>query len=566
MIPKQQANYKILFPSLFILSLLLMWEMYSQTSPALQFLLPPPSHILASLWERFGVFAHHTRATLREMTWGMILALCLAFPLAWGMALKEGVRLILQPLFVLFQCIPMFTLAPLMVMWLGWSFSAILIPTALMILFPLTLNIYQGIRSTPQELLEYFYSQEASTWHTLTKLCLPYSIPYIFAGLRISAAVAGVGAIAGEWAGAQEGLGILILQARQTFDIEGIFASLLCLSLLSVSFYGGICMAEWVCWNKRVSKKGFLLLSLLLTAFLFLGCGRKEESSKTRLLLDWMPNPNHVPLYAGQKKGVFKKYGIDLQILKLHDSGDTLGFLSSEQAELALYYTPHALRAAERSPFFRVVGCLIPEALNALLFREEQPIYTIQDLNGKTIAGSYSFFSRAIFKYLEKKGIQPLSQKNVAFDLSPLIGTGAADVVTGMYWNIEGEQLSSRGVPTRHFKVKDLGIPDYSELIVLESQSSSEKNPTLAPLFQKALQECIDYSRSHPEEAFQLYAQSHPEKSSATLEWEHRTWLKTKELLPQNQDPNREQWQGIYSWLVELEMLEGHLNLEQLFL
>ena len=180
----------------------------------LLFILPAPSGIFAVLWEMRGEFLLHTLVTLKEMCGGFLLALVCAFPLAWTMLRHETSRTLLQPLFIIIQCLPMFTLAPIMVIWFGWSYTAIVIPTALMIFFPLTLNIYQGLRSTPQHLLEFFQANQATPWQTFFKLRFPWAVPHIFAGFRISSAIAGVGAVAGEWAGAQRGLGILMLERR----------------------------------------------------------------------------------------------------------------------------------------------------------------------------------------------------------------------------------------------------------------------------------------------------------------------------------------------------------------
>jgi len=207
-------------------------------------LVPPPSKVGPTMLETKWRLLHHTLCTLKEMGVGMLLAIAFAFPIAWMMLKVEFIKAILEPFFVIVQCVPMFALAPIFVMWFGWSFHAVVIPTGLMIVFPLTMNIYKGISSTPYTYLEFFQAHGANRWHELFKLRIPYALPQIFAGLRISAAIAGMGAVAGEWAGAQEGLGVYIQMCRRNFDLEGVFAALLCLLTLSLGFYGLVILLE----------------------------------------------------------------------------------------------------------------------------------------------------------------------------------------------------------------------------------------------------------------------------------------------------------------------------------
>src|SRR5262245_9962820 len=138
----------ILIATVVFASLLIGWECYSRVNAHLMFVLPAPSKILECMLNRSDRLVFHSAATLKEMGGGFLIALAMAFPFAWGMYLWRSLRSILQPLFVVIQCIPMFALAPIMVFWFGWSYTAVVIPTALMIFFPLTMNIYQGLCST----------------------------------------------------------------------------------------------------------------------------------------------------------------------------------------------------------------------------------------------------------------------------------------------------------------------------------------------------------------------------------------------------------------------------------
>ena len=207
-------------------------------------LMPSPFAVFERLIHHFPQFAYHLSATILEMILGMGLAALIAFPLGYLMARFKTVGMTLQPLFLLVKCMPMFALAPIMLLFFGWSLISIVIPTALMIIFPLTINIYRGLLNTKKSYLEYFQVHGASSWQTFWKLKFPFAMPYIFSGLRISAGLAAMGAIAGEWAGAQRGLGIYLQECRFQFDIEGVFATLFCLLMMSTLFYGTFILLE----------------------------------------------------------------------------------------------------------------------------------------------------------------------------------------------------------------------------------------------------------------------------------------------------------------------------------
>ncbi|MGA8163446.1 MAG: ABC transporter substrate-binding protein [Waddliaceae bacterium] len=540
---KQPLAY--LLSALTFLFLFGCWEVCSHLFDTLDFVLPPPSHIAACIWEKGDRFVFHTIVTLREMCGGFCLALVMAFPLAWIMHAWKTPRLVLQPFFVVIQCVPMFTLAPIMVICFDWSYLAIVIPTALMIFFPLTMNLYQGLRSTPQNLLDYFYLNRATPWQRFIKLQLPWALPHVFAGFRISAAIAGVGAVAGEWAGAQEGLGLLMIESRRGADLEMTFGALFCLTLMSVSLYLMMLGLE----KRAMSRRPPSMRSLKIkTACLFLlmgvyGWGCKESSGQekqVRLILDWLPNPNHVPLYSGIKKGIFRRHGIDLMVKKMRDPGDAISYLTSGQVELAISYMPHTLRSMAKGADVQPIAVLIKEPLNSLIYRRELNVEKPADLNGKAVGycvdGSTCRFLDTL---LQLNQIKPKAKYNVSCDLVSSLRTKKVDVIYGAFWNIECEHLRALGVEADYFSLSELGVPHYPELIILARSHSLYASEEFVSRLQEALQESIDFSVAHPDEAFDLYVSCHPDKRDKTCQWEKEAWLKTLSALADTQKINK---------------------------
>ncbi|MCB1119438.1 MAG: ABC transporter substrate-binding protein [Chlamydiia bacterium] len=488
------------------LALLFIWEGYGTIYRDMHFILSAPSQILYRLIAYSDQYWHHTLVTLSEMGGGFLLAFCVAFPLAWVMYLWNTARLFLQPIFVIIQCLPMFTLAPIMIIWFDWSYTAILVPTALMIFFPLTMNIYQGLRSVPTDLIDYFRLHHASCWQTFTKLQIPWAIPHICSGIRISSAIAGVGAVAGEWAGAQEGLGVLMLEHRRGADLEGVFAALLCLTTVSLSLYCMALLIEKIVYSPkpvRVFPK-IKSLSTILILFLILGCSKSDTPrNTTRLLLDWIPNPNHVPLYVGIEKGFFKNEGINLHIQKSHDPGDVLPYIISEQVELGLSYTPHTVRAINSGSPLYILTPYIEDPLNSIIFDKSSGIQSIADLNDKVIGycvdGSQTKFLDTLLKI---NGVVPKAKRNVGSDLVSAMGLKRVDAIYGGFFNIEAEQMRSYGMEPDYFTLPQLGVAPYWELVILTKRGSSQMEEAFLTPFRTALQASINWCQENPNEAF----------------------------------------------------------------
>jgi NitT/TauT family transport system substrate-binding protein len=285
-------------------------------------------------------------------------------------------------------------------------------------------------------------------------------------------------------------------------------------------------------------------------------CESGGNRIETRLLLDWLPNPNHIPLYVGIQKGIFHKHGINLNIVKISDPGDSLAFISSGKADLSLYYMPEAYLAMSKGAQVKPIGYLIKQPLNALIYRKGEGIQTSQDLNGKKmgyVIGSFGLkFLRVL---LDHNNIELGEAVNVSFDLVSTLGTKRVDAIYGAYFNIEGEHLRSLGIDTGYFTLHELGIPNYFELLVLANKNSPYVDPEFIQRFKSAMQISIDYAVQHPEEAYELYLHANPDKGTQAVSWEREAWLKTIPLLATNQDNEEPVWQAFGRWAIKNDII-----------
>ncbi len=204
------------------------------------FILPGPLTVA----ERFvrawadGTMWPHARTTLVEVLLGFAIGAALALVVGVGLARSRLAERLLSPYLVAAQATPILALAPLIALWFGTGLVGKLVITTLIVFFPVAVATMVGIRSVDPRLLEMARSFRASGWQVVTRVEVPAALPAILGGMRVGVTLAVIGAIVGEWAGGDTGLGVLINVARGSlFDIPLMFATLLTLALMGVSLY-----------------------------------------------------------------------------------------------------------------------------------------------------------------------------------------------------------------------------------------------------------------------------------------------------------------------------------------
>ncbi|OIN25962.1 ABC transporter permease [Vibrio barjaei] len=201
------------------------------------FILPAPEAVLVKLVERHDVLLKHTWVTTQEILLGLLLGLSMGLFFALQMLLFQPVKCWLLPILITSQAIPVFALAPILMLWLGYGIASKVVMAALIIFFPVTTCCYDGLRNTPVGYLDLSQTMGASQFRQLWHIRLPASLPVLASGIRVAVVVAPIGAVAGEWVGSSEGLGYLMLQANARMLIDEMFAALFILASVSVALY-----------------------------------------------------------------------------------------------------------------------------------------------------------------------------------------------------------------------------------------------------------------------------------------------------------------------------------------
>ena len=209
--------------SMVFCGLMILWGLASRSGIP-HFLLPSPMAVAEALWVNRAYLGWNTLITLSEILSGLAL----------GMILSPRLQRWLMPLVLTSQAIPVFALAPLLVLWLGFGMSAKVAMAVLVIFFPVTSAFFDGLRRVNLEYLDLARSMNASFGAQLRHVRLMAALPALGSGLRMAAAVAPIGAIIGEWVGSAEGLGYVMLNANARLQTDICFAALFILVLLTL--------------------------------------------------------------------------------------------------------------------------------------------------------------------------------------------------------------------------------------------------------------------------------------------------------------------------------------------
>jgi putative hydroxymethylpyrimidine transport system permease protein len=217
-----------------------LWQLVVLATKAPPYILPGPWPVLQAAIAHGPTLLHHLQITGIEMVAGLLLGTLLGTSCALVMIIAPLLRRWLLPVLVISQAVPVFALAPLLVLWLGYGMASKIAMAVLIIFFPVASSFYQGMRRTNRDLLELARIMGARPVNVLRFIVIPAALPAFASGLRVATAVAPIGAVVGEWVGSSAGLGFYMLHANARMQVDVMFAALALLSAASLILYFSI--------------------------------------------------------------------------------------------------------------------------------------------------------------------------------------------------------------------------------------------------------------------------------------------------------------------------------------
>jgi ABC-type nitrate/sulfonate/bicarbonate transport system permease component len=233
--------------------ILILWQTVCSVGLVDEFLLPSPVQVVKAFVEEFPLLMEHSLVTLAEALFGLVLGILLGFLVAVFMDQFEPLYKACYPLMILSQTIPTVAIAPLLVLWFGYEMAPKVILIVITTFFPIAVGLLNGFKSADRDSINLLRAMGAGRWQIFKIVKLPGALSQFFAGLRISASYAVVGAVISEWLGGFSGLGVYMTRVKKAFAFDKMFAVILLISLISLLLMKGVDLLQKKCmpWEKE---------------------------------------------------------------------------------------------------------------------------------------------------------------------------------------------------------------------------------------------------------------------------------------------------------------------------
>ena len=291
----------------------------------------------------------------------------------------------------------------------------------------------------------------------------------------------------------------------------------------------------------------------------------RQPAERLTLMLDWFPNPDHVPIYFARESGLLARHGLEVDIQVPSDPADPLKLAAAGRVDVAVSYQPSVSQARAEGLPLKAFGVLVERPLNTIMTEASRGIRRPRDLAGRRVGYSVPGFEELLLAaVLRHEGVAPerVEMVNVHFNLTPALLSGQVDAVVGAYKNYESVVLEREGATPVWFELTDYGVPDYHELVLVASDATLERRRDALRRLAAALQEAIDQSRRTPEAAFEALMRAHPELDR---DLNREAFRRTLPEFATGQRMSEDQWRRFHRFLVEGGLVSRDVAPQELF-
>ena len=215
------------------------------------FMLPPPSKIFMSIYTNWDLLLKHASYTLVEILASIFIGTIIGVITALIISSSQRLKRWVMPILLASQSIPVFALAPLLILWLGYGMSSKIVIGVLIVFFPITSNFTDALNKVPQELIDAGKTIGLTKVQVFWKIKIPSSLPGLCSGIRVAACFAPIGAVVGEWIGGSTGLGSFMIYSNARLQTDNMFAALIILIFITITLYKvtDMILSKYVWWK-----------------------------------------------------------------------------------------------------------------------------------------------------------------------------------------------------------------------------------------------------------------------------------------------------------------------------
>ncbi|HKX19756.1 MAG TPA: ABC transporter permease [bacterium] len=239
------AAGRILPPLALLAAILAGWEAAVRAFGVPFYILPAPSRVAGVLVADHVLLLEEAAVTLGEVLLGFAIAFVVGVALALAIFSSRTVERAVYPLVVASQTVPVFAIAPLLVVWFGYGMLSKIVMAALIVFFPIVVNTVDGLRAADPDMVNLLKILGAGPGQIVRRVRVPAALPFVFSGTRIAIATSVIGAVIGEWVGSTRGLGYLMIHANAQLHVDLVFAVIVYLSVMATALFWTVSLVEW---------------------------------------------------------------------------------------------------------------------------------------------------------------------------------------------------------------------------------------------------------------------------------------------------------------------------------
>ena len=293
--------------------------------------------------------------------------------------------------------------------------------------------------------------------------------------------------------------------------------------------------------------------------------GRAATPTPVTFMLDWFPNPDHVPLYAAVGEGYFTQAGLRVTIQIPANPDDPLKLAAVGRVDVAVSYEPSVIMARAQGLPVRSIGLLVGQPLTTIMFLQSSGIRTPVDLVGRRVGYTVTGFEDAILdQVVHTSGgdVSNLKLVNVGFDLVPALLSRKVDAVVGAYRNVERVQIEMQGQAVGMLEPEKYGVPSFYELVLISSDPAVERKGEVLRRFVQAVARGLAFTESHPDAAFRHYVRLNPKLGDA---FNRKSFEATLPYFAGTQIQSRSRWEQFDRWLAAHKVIPQPVPADQLY-
>ena len=561
-----------------VISLLVLgglWLFVSEGEIVPSYMLPSPVDVLRAFTADFSVLMSHMAVTLQEALCGLLIGTVLGFVIAVLMDRFDFLYKALYPILVITQTIPTIAIAPLLVLWMGFSMAPKITLVVLTTFFPITISLLDGFKSADPDSINLIKSMGGGNFKIFRHIKLPGAMEQFFSGLKVSASYSVVGAVISEWLGGFEGLGVYMTRVKKAYAFDKMFAVIILVSVVSLGLMGVVAILKNIAmpYKRKNTISGKVLIAVLLVIVLLSGLGfvsyPADEGSDLKeitLCLDWTPNTNHTGFYVADKLGYYEDAGLKVTIVQPPEGGAEM-MTASGQAHFGISAQDSlAANFASDEPLaITTVAAILQHNTSGIISLD---CATPKDLEGKRYSTWDSPTEKAMIKYIMEKDGGDFSEveliPNVITNEAEALSHGDTDAVW-IYYAWSGINAELSGIDFEYFSFCDIESTfDYYTPVIVANNDFLASDPETARAFLSATAKGYEYAIEDPETAAHILIESDTTGSlvgSEELVLESQEWIAQQYMADADSwgiiDAKR--WDSFYKWLSDEGLIKKSL-------